>query len=784
MANKTYIKVYWDDLLDNYNVTKEREIQRYFDNKYDAKSTVIFRAIKNASSESVQDIQADATDQVMDVQYQRKLMKRHLEENQIDVNWEHLIKLDGTVNAKIASAMELNMRYKKFSIDYITLNNFLSYAPIDQTISMDKLRGLNIVHSMPQNKAGKTSGIVDALLFVFFGKTTKTDVLEDVFNKYTDDDKVSVKAALDIDGDKYMIERVVTRTLKRDKSSYTIKSSVEFYTPLADGTWANLKGEKRQATDKIITDYIGKYEDFLLTIITTIKNFYSLIESKPTERGKIFTRFIGVEILAEKAEMCKTMRETWIKTSKLNTTSLAALEEEMATETIKLEGYTLLANNITTQIAEVDAKIISQKKDIEIATLKKHQNVDETLYKVREEEIREGIILLETTISAKNASITALKSQLNIPKINFDIDLYNELKVNRQEQNNIFIQYKTKKDLSDKNIQNFKDGEFCMYCKQALKGVDHSKEIAVAVTESAEFEKLMNAASNKVDDLTKEIDVHEFTKEAWATYDKAVLVIERNEVELEVFTANLQRGQEKLSNYLSNKTFIDANRLIDTEIAQLKRVLENIQEDREMKLLTKRGHEKDIENANKIIQKLTNERGEVVRDEIINKIYQVYMGIFGKNGISKMILGTMVPILNSYLNQMMTDTVPFRLEIRLNDKNEVEFWMVDEDGFVEKKLNAGSGYESTISLLALRCVLSKVCSLPKPNIVVFDEVFGQVGDENLPLLGAFFERMKEYFDSIFIITHNPMMAEWADNSIVVKKIDNLTYLHSNDTKTK
>jgi DNA repair exonuclease SbcCD ATPase subunit len=784
MLNTTYIKVYWDDILDNYSIAREREIQRYFEKKYTARVNVVFRAIKNASSEDMKDIQADATDQVMDTQYQRRLMKKYIEDNQIEVNWQHLIKLDDNVNSKIESSKELNMRYKKFDIDQIILNNFLSYADKDQVLDLEKHRGLNVVKSEPQNKAGKTSGIVDALTFVFFGKCTKMETLEDVFNKYTTADKASVKAAIKIDGERYMVERLVTRTLKRDKSGYTVKSSLEFYMPLADGGWENLKGEKRQATDKKITEYIGEYDDFLLTIITTIKNFYSLIDSKPTERGRIFTRFIGVEVLAEKADMCKTMQSEWVKTSKLNITNTATLDQQIVDEGVKLEDYKSLAAAVQVQLTDVEGKILNQTKDIEIAGLKKHQNVDEELYKVQEEEILEGITRLEQTITNKEASIASLKKDLVVPVDNFDIDTYNAIKSELQEANNLISAARTKKSMGERVIEQLKNGEFCPTCKRPLEGVDHSGEIASKTKEVADFGSEIEALGKTITTLNTDIESHEKTKDAWATHDKAVLVIQRNEVELDAFRGNLLRGKEKLEKYRNNKTFIEANRQIDTQIAFLKRQLSDLNEDRDGKKLTLKGYEKDIEATTNTIDRLIDTKKEVARDEIINKIYNTYIAIFGKNGISKMILGTMIPIINSYLNQMMFDTVPFKLEIRLNDKNEVEFWMVDNEGGIEKKLMAGSGYESTISLLALRCVLSKVCSLPKPNIVVFDEVFGQVGNENMPLLGAFFERMKEYFDSIFIITHNPVMMDWADHIINVRKVDDLTYLSTNESTTK
>jgi hypothetical protein len=36
--------------------------------------------------------------------------------------------------------------------------------------------------------------------------------------------------------------------------------------------------------------------DFLLTVLTTAGNLESLIDSKPTERGDVLSRFIGLEL--------------------------------------------------------------------------------------------------------------------------------------------------------------------------------------------------------------------------------------------------------------------------------------------------------------------------------------------------------------------------------------------------------------------------------------------------------------------------------------------------------
>jgi DNA repair exonuclease SbcCD ATPase subunit len=100
--------------------------------------------------------------------------------------------------------------------------------------------------------------------------------------------------------------------------------------------------------------------------------------------------------------------------------------------------------------------------------------------------------------------------------------------------------------------------------------------------------------------------------------------------------------------------------------------------------------------------------------------------------------------------------------------------MIDNNTQVEKLMSSGSGYERTIASLALRAVLTKICSLPKPNIIVMDEVFGKISNENLEMVGEFFTKIKNYFEKIFVITHNPLVSNWADNIIKITKENNIS----------
>jgi DNA repair exonuclease SbcCD ATPase subunit len=159
------------------------------------------------------------------------------------------------------------------------------------------------------------------------------------------------------------------------------------------------------------------------------------------------------------------------------------------------------------------------------------------------------------------------------------------------------------------------------------------------------------------------------------------------------------------------------------------------------------------------------------------KLFKIYLELYGKNGISKIIMKTMMPIINEELQRLLQDSSYFNLEIRINDKNEVEFIMIDNSTGIEKLMASGSGYERTIASMALRAVLSKICSLPKPNVIVWDEVFGKISNDNLELVGEFFSKIKEYFEKIFVITHNPLVSNWADNIVKIKKEENISKVY-------
>jgi DNA repair exonuclease SbcCD ATPase subunit len=265
-------------------------------------------------------------------------------------------------------------------------------------------------------------------------------------------------------------------------------------------------------------------------------------------------------------------------------------------------------------------------------------------------------------------------------------------------------------------------------------------------------------------------------KKEFDEYEKNKLIKEKYEVSIESYNLKIEKLNEKLTKYEEIQEKISANNRIEEMLIKANVRLDELESEKtkinnEINTLTYDINlfNDKIEANKKLIQKIKEESER-------EKIYKIYLEIYGKNGISKMIMKTMMPLINSELQRLLENSCHFRLEIQINEKNEVEFIMIDNNTQIEKLMSSGSGYERTIASLALRAVLSKICSLPKPNIIVFDEVFGKISNDNLEMVSEFFTKIKDYFEKIFVITHNPQVTNWSDNVIKIRKEENISYV--------
>ena len=774
--NNNHIRIYWNDTQDNHTYAREKEIERYFQKKYNTnKVKVVFRAITNKKDGVIiddPDMRADASDLVLDDAFQKTLIEKFIKDGNIDVNMTFLNKLDNTVNSHLVDYKEHTNRYKTFKIKEIEFSNFLSYGE-NNKINIAGKPGITSIISDPPNFGGKTTLTIDLLSFLFFGVTTKSAKMEDIFNKYTDNDTVTVKGTVEIEGDTYMIKRVITRKPTKEKG-WKCESKLDFYQYLPKGGTKLLNGEQRKFTEELIKTYVGTYDDFIITILTTGDNLDDLIKTKPTERGRLLTRFIGLEFFREKEKICKKLYSDWKENSNLHRNSVDDILSKIESEETRIKQNEELneVNQLSLLTAKNNLKNIEDHRDTLVRT--RNNNVDVELYKTNESTITEGIEKLEKLIGEKNITLSQLEKNAIQPSKEFDVDTYQVLNMRNKALNTEILTHQLSIKGNDNTIKLLRDNEICQTCMRPLEGVDNTGKINELIAANKELSDLIDKLTKELLEVEKNIEDFDDIKKQWDSYNRNELILTKAKNELNTYTDSLTRGKEKLKIYKDNIQNIEGNKRIDTELEGIKNKLANANNEKDSIMLQIKSIEKDIESSRDRINGYNNLIKELKKEEVVDKIYRVYLDIYGKNGISKMILSTMIPLINNYLKTLLIDTTEFILELRMDDKGDVEFWMIDNLTYIEKPLFSGSGYEKTVGLLALRCVLRKVCSLPKPNFIAFDEVTGKVANENLEKLGLFFDKIKLYFEHIWIISHNPLVQDWADSVIKITKANDIS----------
>jgi DNA repair exonuclease SbcCD ATPase subunit len=777
IPSKAKIRVLWEDNPENYTQERAKLVTKYFTEKYDNLNVqVVFKPKKVVTSEG--EVEMTVADNVMDPTYQRKLFKQWLNNTNIDVDWERILRLDDKVNEKLSQKRETDYRYRNWSIKELEWSNFLSYGD-DNKISFKEMEGITVITSNPLNMGGKTTLALDLLLFLFFNTTTKGSTASKMFNLFRDKNEVYVKGVVEIDGVDYVIERIVSRKLKRDRVNYTTRTDLSFHRILPDNTIENLEGEQRRETEEFIKKSIGSVDDFLLTIIADADNLEDIIHTKPTEKGRILSRFIGLEVIEDKETIVKEMKSNWAKGLKSDQYDIVDLKSEIQ----ELEKTIEENKNI---IKENEEGILKIESDIKKSTKKKEGliaekiNIDEEVINLRVEDIeREVETITKTGVKKKKEYEEAKKIFDSMEEPNYDEEYHNE-QVKLERELKVELEKTTSRiDNVVERIKNLEEGEFCSLCSQPLADVDHSGEIKENKDKLKSLKKEYKGVEKNLSQITKIVEKQDELKSSVSEYDRTSLKVDKLDLDLEKLRIERKEKLSLKKRYEDNVENIETNKKLDSKILGYNTKISNLELDKTLKI--KSNERLDSENSQNETQ--INKNKEYIKtikaEEEINTIFEIYQRMVGKNGILKMVMKSVMPMINSELDRLLIDTAPFKLEVEINDKKEVEFMVIKEDGngeMIKYPVNECSGFEKTVSSLALRCVMTKVSCLPKPNIIVFDEIFGKVANSNLDLIGNFFQKCSEMFPNIFLITHNEIVKDWSTKILTINKNNNISSL--------
>jgi DNA repair exonuclease SbcCD ATPase subunit len=591
------IRVEWEDYPENFTKERKLRVKSYFQKKYNTqKISIILKPKKVKQSEQTEII----SENLFDLNYQKKLIKEYVSLNGNNIDSEFIERLDDKVNEKLITKKDLSFKINECKIKSIQFSNFLSYGDNNQ-INFEKIPGITIINSNPENQGGKTT-ILNAIVFLLFGSTFSTKKNEEIFNLYTDKNEVKVSGIIQIDDHDFRLDRILTRKPKKKGSAEWSYSSVfNFFKLNPDGTEVNETEEQRKETEKVLKQNIGDIDDFLLTIIATSDNLEDLIQAGATDRGKIFSRFMGLDILQEKGDICKTLYTEYqkgLKSSQYNS-------EELKNE---IESHKEEITKIKEDVLDRQTKIDSIKLDIEGLILQKDNllkdviKIDPEVVKLSYTALLGDKSLTQTTLSEKEAQHINLKTNIEGLEHHYEETKYNSLLEKEKELLSVLSKYKSnldtikeentkleiklaEKDLIDKTIIDLenkikeKQGLILdnMFNQELLDNL--ITEIGVITNERANNNKDILSTL----DLIKQLEEGEFcptckrkledvdhTEEINGLKQKVVDLKVKNETNMTLLTElngkiDIQKG-EKLK--------LDNNLLIEREVEKLQSTIE------------------------------------------------------------------------------------------------------------------------------------------------------------------------------------------------------------------
>lgn len=717
---------------------------------------------------------------IQDPKFQQMMFVKYAEDNNIEgFDAEAINSIDNQLNTQID--YEVYDKFKKYEVKWIRWSNFLSYGE-NNFLDLTTLHGLVHLKGEPANESGKSTLAYDLLHFLLFGKASsdKADVLAKLFNRHLPEaTECSVEGCLCIDGQDYVIKRTITRPKldkRTDKSKvvqkinyYKVTNGIE--TELADVD--NMEGETGTETNKVIKEAIGNEKDFDMVISANADNLKSLISLKDTERGRLLARWIGLLPLEEKDAKA---REMWnheilpsLVSERYNRDELNSEIEEYKEKKSECEALQEKKNNDMKTLMDNINKTTEEKERL----IASKQQVDNELLKVDVATVEAKLERLKTDGQNKKAELEEKTKRLEeIGDVEFSEEDY---KAKSKEKSDLEIKQAERrteiKSLKEMNIQ-LEKSEYCPVCGRKFEDVDNSGKIEENNGKITDITNAGIADAERIKELEEEISGMETSRELFNEKNRLEIQIEVIETNIKNLRMEYKQNRDIKKKFDENRNIIAKNNEIDLDIRTatvtintMQTQLSNCIRDIEQIKHEIGDYEKAIEENEELIDKIVAE-DKKVRD------WKIYLKMVGKDGIGKMVLRQALPLINSELSRLLDGVCDFDVEVTIDDYNDVAFNIV-RDGVVGN-LASGSGYEKTAASVALRAVLGKISTMPKPSFIVLDEILGGVAEENYDNIKKLYDRILPDYSCIFHITHLTQLEEWSQQTVTVKKENNIS----------
>ena len=144
------------------------------------------------------------------------------------------------------------------------------------------------------------------------------------------------------------------------------------------------------------------------------------------------------------------------------------------------------------------------------------------------------------------------------------------------------------------------------------------------------------------------------------------------------------------------------------------------------------------------------------------------------NGIAYDVIKKKLPVINEEIAKVLANVVDFEIFFETDDRRLNIF--IKHASFEPRPLENGSGAEKTIAAMAIRLALLSISSLPKPDVFILDEPGTALDAENMDGFVRILDLVKNYYNTVFLISHLDGLKDCVDMQIMIDKKDGFAHV--------
>ena len=721
---------------------------------------------------------------VRDIGFQNQMLESFLSDKYIigDEQMEVIRNINQDINNKLGSVKGMkNIIWKPKTFEF---SNMFSYGT-NNIVDFSQMKGAYGIFA--PNASGKSS-LWDALSFCLFDRCSRTTKALDVLN-YSKS-KFDCKFNFEINGVDYFIERVGKKSPKRG----TVKVDVNFYC-IVDGVEHSLNGEERRDTNSIIRQYVGSYDDFILTAMSNQSNSGGFIEKSQREKKELLAQFLDMNVFEELYQIANDeIRELSAllkdyKNQNFTDKLVEAKEDLQKNEKVLIKQKSELSKFKDAQ------SILRERKDSLVSDLK---TVDDTIIDI--DSLKELKDKLKKQISDKSNECAGYVNNLesfkdNLEKSESNYSTYDLPKlqeshlkylgyVNRLEEitsslDSLNTDIEHKQEHLD-GIGSLSFDDDCEHCvkNQNTPFAKQSKTLSDDIIKLTSKSKRL---SEEIVDLKSDMykfdvkDVLLTVKDLKDECDTLKNQIEKLELtnkscnlELSELKSKLVATEDNINKSVEQEASVKYNIKIQQNIDITKESLDNLETDMSNLHDDITNVVGDIRISENVIQTVNDSIDKLESMEQKYEGYEYYLQCVRRDGIPYQLISEILPKLEVEINNILQPIVDFQIILNTDGKNINSYIAYGTEEFWPLELT--SGMEKFISSVAIRTALVNVSNLPRPNFIAIDEGFGSLDTDNFNSLYLLFDYLKHQFDFIVTISHIDKTRDMVDQIIDITKL--------------